>query len=102
MRRTTGTTPEPMMSANTCPGPTEGSWLVSVVHGLQSVERDRLFLSAHWKGAERATHHADGKRADALNQRRRCQHAATGVTHASCIRAAVFMELPISAISFLR
>src|SRR5271157_4545123 len=29
VRRTTGTTPEPMMSANTCPGPTEGSWSIS-------------------------------------------------------------------------
>ena len=29
---------------------------------------------------ETETHHADGKRADALDQRRRCQHAAPGVT----------------------
>src|SRR5277367_86703 len=27
--RTTGTAPESMMSANTCPGPTEGSWSIS-------------------------------------------------------------------------
>ena len=27
--RTTGTAPEPMMSASTCPGPTEGSWSTS-------------------------------------------------------------------------
>src|SRR4051812_24127215 len=27
--RTTGTMPEPMMSASTCPGPTEGSWSTS-------------------------------------------------------------------------
>ena len=27
--RTTGTAPEPMMSASTCPGPTEGSWSIS-------------------------------------------------------------------------
>ena len=29
VRRTTGTALEPMMSANTCPGPMEGSWSVS-------------------------------------------------------------------------
>src|SRR5271154_3412992 len=27
--RTTGTTPEPMMSASTCPGPTDGNWSMS-------------------------------------------------------------------------
>ena len=29
VRRTTGTAPEAMMSASTCPGPTEGSWSTS-------------------------------------------------------------------------
>src|SRR3984957_7846106 len=29
VRRTTGTAPEPMMSASTCPGPTEGNWSIS-------------------------------------------------------------------------
>src|SRR6266851_702840 len=29
VKRTTGTAPEAMMSASTCPGPTEGSWSTS-------------------------------------------------------------------------
>src|SRR5260370_10698387 len=29
VKRTTGTAPEPMISASTCPGPTEGSWSIS-------------------------------------------------------------------------
>src|SRR6478736_3584476 len=29
VNRTTGTAPEPMMSANTCPGPAEGNWSIS-------------------------------------------------------------------------
>src|SRR5580700_4586140 len=29
VNRTTGTAPEPMMSASTCPGPTEGNWSIS-------------------------------------------------------------------------
>ena len=29
VNRTTDTAPEAMMSANTCPGPTEGSWSTS-------------------------------------------------------------------------
>jgi hypothetical protein len=40
------------------------------VHGFERVEHNRLFLAAHWQRTERATGHADGKRADALNQRR--------------------------------
>ena len=29
VKRTTGAAPEPMMSARTSPGPTEGNWLIS-------------------------------------------------------------------------
>jgi hypothetical protein len=44
--------------------------LFSVVHGFERVERNRLFLAAHRQRTKRATLHAEGKRADALNKRR--------------------------------
>ena len=42
----------------------------ALVHGFERVEHNRLFLAAHRQRTERATGHADGKRADALNQHR--------------------------------
>ena len=56
------------------------TYLFSAVHRFQRIERDRLLLATHRQGTQRATRHTGGKRADALNQRRSRQHAATGVT----------------------
>ena len=50
--------------------PIAGTYLFAAVYGFERVERDRLFLAAHRQRTERATRHAGGKRADALNQRR--------------------------------
>ena len=43
---------------------------ILTVHAFERVEHNRLLLAAHRERTERATRHADGKRADALNQRR--------------------------------
>jgi hypothetical protein len=45
--------------------PIAGTYLFAAVYGFERVERDRLFLAAHRQRTERATRHADGKRADA-------------------------------------
>ena len=49
---------------------TTATSLFCAVHAFERVEHNRLLLAAHRERTERATRHADGKRADALNQRR--------------------------------
>src|SRR5271168_4444657 len=45
--RTTGTAPESMMSANTCPGPTEGSWSISPTISSAELSGVALHQSLH-------------------------------------------------------
>jgi hypothetical protein len=47
VRRTTGTAPDEMMSASTCPGPTEGSWSMSPTRTrVQHIITNRRALAA--------------------------------------------------------
>ena len=47
VNRTTGTAPEAMTSASTCPGPTEGSWSMSPTISSAALSGDRLHQRLH-------------------------------------------------------
>src|SRR3979411_2292713 len=47
VKRTTGTAPDPMMSASTWPGPTEGSWSISPTISNDARFGNRLEQSVH-------------------------------------------------------
>ena len=67
VKRTTGTAPEPMMSASTCPGPTDGSWSTSPtssnaarsgkarsterISGTSTIEVSSMISRSHSSGA---------------------------------------------------
>ena len=67
------------------------------VHGFERVEHNRLFLAAHRQRTERPvtpTGNAPMRSINTADARTRQPVAR----HASCIRAAVFMESPFSAV----
>ena len=47
VRRTTGTTSDPITSANTCPGPTDGNWSISPTIESRGVVRYRFHKRLH-------------------------------------------------------